>query len=98
MEPSSSALISSGASDAVMEGASDSRKRAQAEVSSDGDSVDSSSFKSKLPVHKQKGVRKTPAPAPSAANPRALPSSKSYSRFVQGPQAFFSSFWLLRLQ
>ena len=58
-----------------MEGASDSRKRAHTEVSSDGDSVDSGSYKSKLPVRKQKGVRKTPAPAPSAANPRASQSS-----------------------
>lgn len=73
--PSSSALISSGASDVVMEGASDSWKRAHTEVSSDGDSVDSGSYKSKLPVRKQKRVHKTPAPAPSAANPRALRSS-----------------------
>ena len=60
-----------------MEGASDSRKRAHTEVSSDGDSVDSGSYKSKLPVRKQKGVRKTPAPTPalSAANPRASQSS-----------------------
>ena len=75
VEPSSSDLFSSGVSDVVMEGASDSRKRAHTEVSSDGDSVDSSSFKSKLPVRKQKGVRKTPAPASSTATPRATRSS-----------------------
>ena len=40
VEPSSSELISFGVSDAVMEGASDSRMHAHTEVSSDGDSVD----------------------------------------------------------
>ena len=75
-EPSSE-LISSGASVAVMEGASDSRKRAHTEDSSDGDSADShvTVFKSKLPVRKQKGARKTPAPAPPAVTPRATRSS-----------------------
>lgn len=52
VEPSSSVLFSSGASDVVMEGASDSRKRAHSEVSSDGDSVDIASCKSKPPVCK----------------------------------------------
>ena len=78
VELSSSELISSGVSDAVMEGASDSRKHAHTEVSSDGDSVDSSHatvVKSKLLVRKQKGVRKTRAPAPPAATPRATQSS-----------------------
>ena len=78
VEPSSSELISSGVADMVIEGASDSRKRALVEVSSDGESVDSSPatvVKSKLPVRKQKGVRKIPTPAPSAATPRALRSS-----------------------
>ena len=78
VEPSSSELISSGLADMVMEGASNSRKHAHFEVSSDGDSVDSSPatvVKSKLLLHKQKGVRKIPAPAPSAATPRALRST-----------------------
>ena len=78
VEPSSSELISSGVADMVMEGASDSRKRALVEVSSDGESVDSSPatvVKSKLPVRKQKGVRKISTPAPSGATPRALRSS-----------------------
>ena len=78
VEPSSSGLISSGVADMVMEGASDSRKRALVEVSSDGESVDSSPatvVKTKLPVRKQKGVRKIPTPSPSAATPRALRSS-----------------------
>lgn len=60
-----------------MEGVSDSHKRAHTEVSSDRNSVDSGSYKSKLPVRKQKEVRKTRAPAQSAANPRALRSSSS---------------------
>lgn len=71
VEPSSFALIPSGASDVVMEWASDSPKRAHTEVSSDGHTVDSGSYKSKIYVRKQKGVRKTPAPAPLAANPLA---------------------------
>lgn len=78
VEPSSSELISSGVADMVMEGASDSRKRAHVEVSSHGDSVYSSPatvVKSKLPLRKQKGVRKIPAPAPSAATSRALRST-----------------------
>ena len=78
VEPSGSELISSSVADMVMEGASDSRKRAHVEISSDGDSVDSSPatvVKSKLPVGKQKGVSKIPAPAPSAATPRALRST-----------------------
>ena len=78
VEPSSSELFSSGVADMVMEGVSDSRKRAHTEVSSDGDSVDSSPatvVKSKLPVRKQKGVRKPPAPVVSAATPRATRSS-----------------------
>ena len=78
LDGGSSELFSSGVSDAVVKGASDSRKRAHAEVSSDGDSVDSSHatvVKSKLPVRKQKGVRKPPAPAPPAATPRATRSS-----------------------
>lgn len=77
VEPSSSELISSGVADMVMGGASDYRKRALVEVSSDGESVDSSPatvVKSKLPVRKQKGVRKIPTSAPSAATPRALRS------------------------
>ena len=64
VEPSSSELFSS--ADMLLEGASDSRKRAHVEVFSDGDSVDSSPatvVKSKLPVRKHKGVRKIPAPA-----------------------------------
>lgn len=75
-EPSSSELISS--PDMVMDGASDSWKRAHVEVSSHGDSADSSPatvVKPKLPVHKHKGVHKTLAPAPPAATPWALRSS-----------------------
>ena len=87
VEPSSSALISSGASDVLMEEASDSLKRAHTEVSSDGDSLDSGSYKSKLPVRKQKGVRKTPAPALLAANPRASQSSIFMPSLSRGPQA-----------
>ena len=78
VEPSSSELISSGVADMVMEGASDSRKRAHVEVSSHGDSVYSSPatvVKSKLPLRKPKRVRKIPAPASSAATPRALRST-----------------------
>ena len=87
VEPSSSELISSGVADMVMEGASDSRKRTHVEVSSDEDSVDSSPatvVKSKLLLRKQKGVRKIPAPAPSAATPRALRSTSIIPGLSQG--------------
>ena len=67
VEPSSS-----GASDVVMERVSDSsQKRSHTAVSSDGDCVDTGSYKSKLPVRKQKGVsklwlplRRLPMPGP----------------------------------
>ena len=72
VDPGSSSLyaFSLDSGDGNLVGASDSLKRAHTEVSSDGDSSDSGSYKSKLPVRKQKGVRKTPAPALLAANPR----------------------------
>ena len=99
VEPSSSELISSGVADMVMEGVSNSQKRAHIEVSSDGDSVDSSPatvVKSKLPVRKQKGVRKILAPAPPAATPRALqygallvPYTRTYSIILGMYSCFF---------
>ena len=67
-----------------MEWAFDSPKCAHTEVSSDGHTVDSGSYKSKISVRKQKGVRKTPAPAPLAANPLASRSSSFISGLSKG--------------
>lgn len=87
-EPGSSSLGSSDVSalDVVMEGASDARKRPLAEVSSDGDSLDDSVMRSKLPVRKTKGVWKVPAPTPSVVNPRVTRSSSAIPGLSTGPR------------
>lgn len=86
VDPGSSSLytFSLDSGDGNLVGASDSLKRAHTEVSSDGDSSDSGSYKSKLPVRKQKGVRKTPVPALLAANPRASQSSSFMPSLSRG--------------